>query len=52
MSLFPSECEFGGRMHVCKLDKKDTLAGKLMVVVQTLWLLCCLAGAAQCDHTV
>ena len=39
-------------VHVCKLDKKETLAGKLMwVVVQSLWLLCCVAGCnqAQCD---
>ena len=40
-------------VHVFKLDKKETLAGKLMwVVVESLWLLCGVAGCnqAQCDR--
>lgn len=37
-------------VHVCQLDKKQTSAGGLQQVVQTLWLLSCVAGCclAQC----
>ena len=58
-ALFPSKCLFGGLsnklkvqdktcVHVCELDKTETSAGKLMwVIVQCLWLLCCIAGCQQ-----
>lgn len=32
------------RAHVCELDKKETLKGKLMWVFQRLSLLSCVAG--------
>lgn len=40
-------------IHVCKLDKKPILAGKLLwVEVHSLRLLCCAAGCyqAECDN--
>lgn len=33
-------------VHVCKLNQRETSAGKLMLVaVRSLWLLCCVAGS-------
>lgn len=37
-------------VHVCKSDKKETSAGKLMWVVQCLNLLCNRCCLAQCDR--